>query len=139
MPNDFDTRSLGYRFSGALFAREMLGFDPDEKQALVLNSRGRGILNCSRHWGKSTTTAAKAVHRAYCWPESLVIVVSPSARQSGEFLRKAAAFAREAWDSEEGRWRQRDLAAVSEWLADCRATGGGGDRARIFRRLTDAH
>jgi hypothetical protein len=94
MPTDLDTRSLGYRLSGALFARERLGFDPDEKQALVLNSRGRGILNCSRQWGKSTTTAAKAVHRAYCWPESLVIVVSPSARQSGEFLRKAAGFVR---------------------------------------------
>jgi hypothetical protein len=34
--------------------------------------------------GKSTVTAIKAVHRAYHEPECLVLVVSPSARQSGE-------------------------------------------------------
>jgi hypothetical protein len=48
----------------------------------------RGILNCSRQWGKSTVTAAKAVHRAYTRPGSLVLVASPSERQSAEFLRK---------------------------------------------------
>jgi hypothetical protein len=94
MPIDLEKRRLSYQFNGTQFAQEMLGFDPDEKQALVLNACGRGILNCSRQWGKSTTTAAKAVHRAHCVPESLVIVVSPSARQSGEFLRKAEGFAR---------------------------------------------
>ena len=87
--------SMLQEMDGVTFAQEALGFFPDAKQALVLDSRvPRGILNCSRQWGKSTTTAAKAVHRAYCTPGSLVIVVSPGARQSGEFLRKAAAFAR---------------------------------------------
>ncbi len=77
------------------FARERLGFDPDEKQKRVLHQRvRRGLLNCSRQWGKSTITAAKAVYQAYSKAESLVVVLSPSARQSGEFLRKAAGFTR---------------------------------------------
>lgn len=76
-------------------ARERLGFEPDEKQAAVMNGKvRRGLLNCTRQWGKSTITAAMAVHRAWTVPESLTIAVSPSARQSGEFLRKASAFAR---------------------------------------------
>jgi hypothetical protein len=54
----------------------------------------RGLLNCTRQWGKSTIAAAKAVHQAYTEPKSLTLVVSPSARQSGEFVRKAAGFAR---------------------------------------------
>ena len=71
------------------FARERLGFDPDEKQELVLRGGRRGIVNCTRQWGKSTVTAVKAVHRAYSVAGSLTLVVTPSGRQSGEFLRKA--------------------------------------------------
>ena len=71
------------------FARERLGFDPDATQELVLRGGRRGIVNCTRQWGKSTVTAAKAVHRAYSAPGSLTLVVTPSGRQSGEFLRKA--------------------------------------------------
>ena len=79
----------------AEFARVRLGFEPDEQQARVLRSEAkRGILNCSRQWGKSTTSAAKAVHRAYTRPESLVLVASPTNRQSGEFVRKAAQMVR---------------------------------------------
>jgi hypothetical protein len=78
---------------GVEFARTRLGFEPDAKQAEVLRSQAkRGILNCSRQWGKSTVAAAKAVHRVYTEPNCLVIVASPSARQSGELLRKAAEF-----------------------------------------------
>ncbi len=71
------------------FARQRLGFFPDEVQAAVLASKsGRGILNCSRQWGKSTVTAVKAIHRAMTEAGSLVVVASPSGRQSGEFLAK---------------------------------------------------
>jgi len=73
------------------FARTRLGIEPDERQAEVLRSETkRGMLNCTRQWGKSTIVAAKAVHRAYTRPGSLVLVASPSHRQSGEFVRKAA-------------------------------------------------
>ncbi len=75
------------------FARTRLGFVADERQAAVLDSRAkRGILNCTRQWGKSTVLAVKAVHRAWTRPGSLVLVASPSERQSGEFVRKAAGF-----------------------------------------------
>ncbi|HEY4086863.1 MAG TPA: hypothetical protein VGM43_13040, partial [Bryobacteraceae bacterium] len=41
----------------ATFVRSRLGFVPDEKQLAVLESTAkRGILNCSRQWGKSTVT-----------------------------------------------------------------------------------
>jgi hypothetical protein len=77
------------------WVRARLGIVPDEAQSRVLCSTSkRGILNCTRQWGKSTITAAKAVHHAWTHSGSLTLVVSPSARQSGEFVRKAAEFAR---------------------------------------------
>lgn len=86
---------LLYRMNALRFVRERLGFEPDAKQAAVMSgSIRRGLLNCTRQWGKSTVAAAMAVHRAWSWEEGLVIVVSPSARQTGEFLRKASGFAR---------------------------------------------
>src|ERR1700687_3867770 len=81
--------------NAAEWVREKLGFEPDAAQERVLATKSkRGLLNCTRQWGKSTLTAAKAVHHAYTQAESLTLVVSPSARQSGEFVRKAAGFAR---------------------------------------------
>jgi hypothetical protein len=72
------------------FARARLGLDLDARQEEVLRSTAtRAILNCSRQWGKSTIAAAKALHRAYTVAGSLVLVASPSERQSAEFLRKA--------------------------------------------------
>ncbi|HVV47977.1 MAG TPA: terminase family protein [Bryobacteraceae bacterium] len=84
-----------HEIDAVAFARTRLGFEPDEKQAEVLASGAkRGILNCSRQWGKSTVTAAKAIHRAFTRAESLVLVASPSERQSAEFLRKASGLVR---------------------------------------------
>jgi hypothetical protein len=84
-------RSEPVEVQGAVeFARTRLQFEPDERQAEVLASTAsRGILNCTRQWGKSTVTAAKAIHRAHTQPESLVVVASPSERQSGEWMLKA--------------------------------------------------
>ena len=77
------------------FAIQQLGFEPDEKQAAVLASNSkRGILLCSRQWGKSTVSAVKAVHRAATVAGSLVLVASPTERQSGEWVRKAEEFVR---------------------------------------------
>ena len=81
--------------NAALWVSHRLRFQPDAVQERVLRSdTRRGLLNCTRQWGKSTVTAAKAVHHAYTTPGSLTLVTSPSARQSGEFLRKAAEFVR---------------------------------------------
>jgi hypothetical protein len=72
------------------FARERLGFTPNEQQAAVMRSRAkRVILNCSRQWGKSTVTAARALFRAKAREGCLVLAASPSQRQSAEWMRKA--------------------------------------------------
>jgi hypothetical protein len=69
------------------------GFTPDELQARLLEKNNhRLLLNCTRQWGKSTVTALKAVHHAYTRPGSLTVVVSPTARQTSEFVRKARTF-----------------------------------------------
>lgn len=71
------------------------GFDPDPWQARLLRSTDKRILlNASRQSGKSTTTAALAVHEAIYQPGALILLVSPTLRQSGELFRKALALYR---------------------------------------------
>ena len=71
------------------FAREQLGFECDSWQAAVLRSPGkRLLLNCSRQSGKSTVAAILGLHTALYQPKALVLLVSPSLRQSGELFRK---------------------------------------------------
>ena len=73
------------------FARKRLQFEPDDRQAEVLRSAAkRGILNCTRQWGKSTVAAAMAVYRLLTLAGCLVLVASPSERQSAELVRKVA-------------------------------------------------
>lgn len=80
----------GYREDALDFARRVLRFQPDEKQTEVLLSKARrGILNCSRQWGKSTIAAVMALHRVWTQPGKLVLVASPTERQTREFVRKA--------------------------------------------------
>ncbi len=75
------------------FAEAKLGFRVDSKQRELLEAESRRvILNCTRQWGKSSVTALKAVHAALTTKEATVIVMSPSERQSGEFLRKVKRF-----------------------------------------------
>jgi len=70
------------------FASE-LGFSPDPWQESVLVWSGkRLIMNCSRQAGKSTVASLLALHRALYYPMSLVLLVSPSLRQSSELFRK---------------------------------------------------
>ena len=90
------------------FVRGRLGLDLDERQEALLREGGRRVLlNCLRQWGKSTVTAAKAVHRA--WTESgvTVLVVSPSARQSGEFIEKVKGFVRKLGAAPKGDGNNR--------------------------------
>ena len=65
------------------------GLIPDPWQAEVLrSSASRMLLNCSRQSGKSTITGVLAVHTALYEPGALVLLLSPSLRQSGELFRK---------------------------------------------------
>lgn len=67
-----------------------IGMVPDPWQEDVLWSDDpRILLNCHRQSGKSTVAAVLAVHAAVYEPRSLVLLISPSQRQSSEVFRKA--------------------------------------------------
>jgi len=84
---------LAMALDPVLFAGDALGFNPDPSQMQVLRWTGkRLLLNCSRQWGKSTTTSILAVHEAVYRPNSLILLVSPSQRQSSELFRKVSGF-----------------------------------------------
>ena len=68
---------------------EAAGFDLDDWQRALLRSTARRLLLlASRQSGKSTTTAILATWTAVHRPGSLVLLLSPGLRQSGELLRK---------------------------------------------------
>jgi hypothetical protein len=73
----------------AAFARERLGWEPDNWQAEALRSPARRMLMlCGRQVGKSTTAAVLALHECLYVPGSFTVAVSPSQRQSSELFRK---------------------------------------------------
>ncbi len=77
------------------WVEEKLGFRPDPMQRRLLDTNSRRVLlNCTRQWANRRPRRPRRCTRPYTKPESLTLVVSPSGRQSGEFLRKAAHFAR---------------------------------------------
>jgi hypothetical protein len=70
---------------------EQAGITPDPWQAEVLRSGALRVpLLCSRQAGKSTITSILAVHVPVYEPGSLVLLLSPTLRQSGELFKKCA-------------------------------------------------
>jgi len=75
------------------FCRDRLGFVPDEWQVKLLRSRSRQVILCmGRQVGKSTVTAALALHTALYRPGGLILVIAPSQRQSRELFIKVHGF-----------------------------------------------
>ncbi len=71
------------------------GIESDAWQVQVLRSSApRLLLNCSRQAGKSLTAATLGVHTALYEPKSLVLLLSPSLRQSQELFRRCLSFYR---------------------------------------------
>jgi hypothetical protein len=69
--------------------RDIYHTEPDDWQAAVLRSdNSRIILNTSRQVGKSTVVSCKALHIGLFTPNSLILLVSRSLRQSSELGRK---------------------------------------------------
>lgn len=65
------------------------GTAPDPWQALFLRNRAsKTLLLCSRQAGKSTVTSVAALHEAFFYPPALVLLLSPSLRQSQELFKK---------------------------------------------------
>ena len=69
------------------------GIVPDAWQSDLLRSDARQmILLCSRQSGKSTVSSILALHQAIYKPDSLILLLSPSLRQSQELFRKLQSF-----------------------------------------------
>lgn len=80
---------LRWALDPAAWATDVLDVRPDAWQVDVLRSRApRLLMNCCRQSGKSSTAAILGLHRAVFAPRSLVLVISPSLRQSSEWFRK---------------------------------------------------
>lgn len=64
-----------------------LSFDAEPWQRKLLRSPARRVLvRCSRQVGKTQTTSIKALHTARFNPGALVLIISPTQRQSDEML-----------------------------------------------------
>lgn len=71
---------------------EDAGIKPDPWQRNLLRSASdRILINASRQSGKSTTCGVLAAHKAAFTPRSLVLLLSPSLRQSQELFSKTKA------------------------------------------------
>lgn len=80
--------NLSLALDPALAMREV-GMAPDPwQERLLRSSANRQLLLCTRQAGKSTTTATLALHEALFRPRALVLLLSPSLRQSQELFRK---------------------------------------------------
>lgn len=85
-------RDLSRAFDPVLFASDC-GLRPDPWQADLLRAMPkRSLLLCSRQSGKSTVTALSALWSAIYEAPALVVLVSPSQRQSGELFRTVIGF-----------------------------------------------
>jgi hypothetical protein len=85
-------RDLARALDPALIAHDC-GITPDPWQAELLRARAqRSLLLCSRQSGKSTVTALAALDCVVYQPGALIILVSPSQRQSGELFRTVMGF-----------------------------------------------
>ncbi len=73
----------------AVLMAQRAGIGPDAWQSDLLRSDARQmILNCSRQSGKSTISAVLGLHTAVYQENALVLLLSPSLRQSQELFRK---------------------------------------------------
>jgi hypothetical protein len=93
--------TLRYANDPVAFARDRLDFQTDPWQEQLLQSTTPNVIcNCSRQVGKSTATAAKAVHTALYDP-GLILLISPSLRQTRELFNKVASFIRKLQPAQE--------------------------------------
>jgi len=77
----------------AVLLAHRIGIEPDPWQAEMLRSDAQQmILLCSRQCGKSTSTAIKSLHTAIYQPQSLILLLSASLRQSQELFRSVKKF-----------------------------------------------
>lgn len=107
---------LAMALDPVLLFRRATGLTPDAWQTRLLRSTApRVLLNCCRQSGKSTSVAALALHAAIYQAPALVLLLSPSLRQSQELYRKV---------STQYRALGRPVAMVSETTTQAELTNG---------------
>ncbi len=118
------------------FARVQLGFHPDPHQAWMLGgTHHRLLVNCTRQWGKSTTTAVKALHVLMTDPGAEVVVLCPGARQSGELMRKLAGFVDQLGMKVRGDGHNKISIQLPNRSRAIGLPGSSADRIRGFSNL----
>ena len=75
-------------FAERKLTKELPSLDAWQKEACRADGHGL-LLLCGRQTGKSTFAALIAVHQVVAWPGTLVLLISPTLRQSSELFRKA--------------------------------------------------
>jgi len=88
-------RDLLYGLDAVKFSTEILGVIPDPWQEQVMETESKRILlNVSRQAGKSSVSSIIALHTALYKPKSLILLISPSLRQSSELFKKVQMYYR---------------------------------------------
>lgn len=83
------TTVMGLALDPALFMHRVFGIKPDGWQKKLLREApDKALLLCSRQAGKSTVSAVIALYYAVFFPNSLILIISRSFRQSEELFRK---------------------------------------------------
>lgn len=86
------------------------GLTPDPWQRQLLDSTAdRLLLLCTRQAGKSTAAAALALWTACTQPGSLILLLSPTLRQSGELFRDKVMRQYKAWVKDFPQSRETQL------------------------------
>lgn len=105
-PADFVADDLLCALDPVWWAREVVGIPLDPWQEAVLLSRHRYVcLCCSRQAGKTTVASLKAGHLALYTPNSKILIVTPSMRQTGNVFR---AVEHAIWQTDRGESRVED-------------------------------
>lgn len=116
------------------------GLEPDEWQRRLLQTTARRvILNCSRQSGKSTTVGVIVMHHAIFHPKSLIVIGSPSLRQSTELLQKAMDAYRLGaltWDIQDTEQDARTMVTLKNGSRIVAVPGKSGGTVRSFSAVS---
>jgi len=86
-------RELRKLLDPVIFVEMVLGFHPFDYQKKLLRDQSKRIVACmGRQTGKSTTIAAKAIHFALINPNTTILIVSATLRQSMLMFDKILGF-----------------------------------------------
>lgn len=88
-------KDIAYALNPVLWCEEVIRFKPDPWQAaMLMSNKRRFLLLCSRQAGKSTVVSLRALWHALYHPCSLILIASPTERQSKILFMKIKDFYR---------------------------------------------